>query len=497
MRIAPAAPTMPATPQRARPRCRGRPPQLPGGQPALLVVALGDDHQRHRQGAADEEALGAGVGAEVDPVDVGGVVEQAHLDRGGHGRRDAHAEQHLEALGEAQHAQHHERPDQIELLLHRQGPRVDQRRGRRRLVEVVRPDQDEVPVAHVEQSGERVEPQARRRSPRARSPRRRRPRRAASTAAPAAGGGPGGPRTTASLMVRVWRHSPTSSEVIRKPGEDEERIDAHEPAAHERDAAVEHHHGDHRRGPHAVESGEVGQTSVRDLALVVLHRAHSSSVRGRSGPASALDACSTRSHSRRCGVPPPGAGGSLPWTFLSTTRPPTRLVASSAGRTTARPLAAPLPRRARSRSGRAGAACGAFVLVLVLVAAGVAAYALSRAPALSPLRARIVAIAQGQVGYRTDPSDTYCNKFSAYWNAGVDDCGGTATSTRSGAPTSRPGPGSRPARWWPTSSPPATSTATRPASTCGAPTTAPGTRSARATRPSPATSPSTASTPRR
>jgi hypothetical protein len=42
---------------------------------------------------------------------------------------------------------------------------------------------------------------------------------------------------------------------------------------------------------------------------------------------------------------------------------------------------------------------------------------------VSPLRARIVAIAEGQVGYRTDPSDTYCNKFSAYWNAGTDDCG--------------------------------------------------------------------------
>ncbi|HWD55266.1 MAG TPA: hypothetical protein VG346_09085 [Acidimicrobiales bacterium] len=45
------------------------------------------------------------------------------------------------------------------------------------------------------------------------------------------------------------------------------------------------------------------------------------------------------------------------------------------------------------------------------------------APGLSPLRAGIVAAAQGQVGYRTDPSDTYCNKFSAYWNAGTDDCG--------------------------------------------------------------------------
>jgi CHAP domain len=66
----------------------------------------------------------------------------------------------------------------------------------------------------------------------------------------------------------------------------------------------------------------------------------------------------------------------------------------------------------------------AFVLVLMLVAAGVIAYASSRRPAVGPLRARIVALARGQVGYRTDPSDTYCNKFSAYWSAGVDDCGG-------------------------------------------------------------------------
>jgi len=46
-----------------------------------------------------------------------------------------------------------------------------------------------------------------------------------------------------------------------------------------------------------------------------------------------------------------------------------------------------------------------------------------RGPGLSPLRARIVALAEGQVGYRTDPADTYCNRFSAYWQAGVDDCG--------------------------------------------------------------------------
>lgn len=31
---------------------------------------------------------------------------------------------------------------------------------------------------------------------------------------------------------------------------------------------------------------------------------------------------------------------------------------------------------------------------------------------------RIAAIARSQVGYTTDPSDSYCNKFSAFWAAG-------------------------------------------------------------------------------
>ncbi|HVC71084.1 MAG TPA: CHAP domain-containing protein [Acidimicrobiales bacterium] len=41
---------------------------------------------------------------------------------------------------------------------------------------------------------------------------------------------------------------------------------------------------------------------------------------------------------------------------------------------------------------------------------------------MTPLQARIVSIAQGQVGYATDPPDTYCNKYSAYWSSGTDDC---------------------------------------------------------------------------
>ncbi len=42
---------------------------------------------------------------------------------------------------------------------------------------------------------------------------------------------------------------------------------------------------------------------------------------------------------------------------------------------------------------------------------------------LPPLRARIVSIAESQIGYKTDPASTYCNKFSAYWSSGSNDCG--------------------------------------------------------------------------
>jgi hypothetical protein len=40
-----------------------------------------------------------------------------------------------------------------------------------------------------------------------------------------------------------------------------------------------------------------------------------------------------------------------------------------------------------------------------------------------PPRGRIVAVAESQVGYRTDPPSTYCNKYSAYWIFGASDCG--------------------------------------------------------------------------
>jgi CHAP domain len=46
---------------------------------------------------------------------------------------------------------------------------------------------------------------------------------------------------------------------------------------------------------------------------------------------------------------------------------------------------------------------------------------------MDALRTRIVTIAEGQVGYETDPVHSYCNKFSAYWGTGTP-CGNDNTS---------------------------------------------------------------------
>jgi hypothetical protein len=41
---------------------------------------------------------------------------------------------------------------------------------------------------------------------------------------------------------------------------------------------------------------------------------------------------------------------------------------------------------------------------------------------------RVVAIAESQVGYSTEPSNSYCNKFSAHWDAGTASCPSGETS---------------------------------------------------------------------
>ncbi|HEX3332811.1 MAG TPA: hypothetical protein VHS57_00610 [Acidimicrobiales bacterium] len=79
-----------------------------------------------------------------------------------------------------------------------------------------------------------------------------------------------------------------------------------------------------------------------------------------------------------------------------------------------------------------GAAALAITLVVTLpkIFGHNDAYATPSAASLAGLSVpqRIVAIAQSQVGYTTNPSNTYCNKFSASWGAGQNICGSGLTS---------------------------------------------------------------------
>lgn len=65
------------------------------------------------------------------------------------------------------------------------------------------------------------------------------------------------------------------------------------------------------------------------------------------------------------------------------------------------------------------------LLALFLALAALAVWLVVRAErsGVPAWRQRIAAAATSQVGYRTDPPDSYCNQFSAYWGYGLADCG--------------------------------------------------------------------------
>ncbi len=84
----------------------------------------------------------------------------------------------------------------------------------------------------------------------------------------------------------------------------------------------------------------------------------------------------------------------------------------------------------RQTKRRLGVVLGAGAVVLVLVATVHRAFGNTdsfSAPSEATLAGlsvpeRIATITESQVGYTTEPSNSYCNKFSAYWNAGTADC---------------------------------------------------------------------------
>jgi len=66
---------------------------------------------------------------------------------------------------------------------------------------------------------------------------------------------------------------------------------------------------------------------------------------------------------------------------------------------------------------------GVLAIALLVMLATILAYTLvPSGPVLTPFQARMVRLAEGQVGYRTDPTDSYCNRFSAFWGVGAGGC---------------------------------------------------------------------------
>ena len=88
----------------------------------------------------------------------------------------------------------------------------------------------------------------------------------------------------------------------------------------------------------------------------------------------------------------------------------------------------PRPRKALRRLGLIVGVGGVVIVLLVVTlhrVFGVTdSFPVPSDATLAALSApqRIVAVAQSQVGYSSEPSSSYCNKFSAYWNAGTGGC---------------------------------------------------------------------------
>ena len=130
-----------AHPVRATPRCRRR--------------------TQRRERAAEQQRERAGVGAVVEPVGAGAVDRQHRTSRPPDAAAPAKASAKTPAPPPAQHQQQQQRPHQVELLLDRDRPGVQQRRLRPEVIEVALAGNDEAPVGGVAQRRERVAAQRR------------------------------------------------------------------------------------------------------------------------------------------------------------------------------------------------------------------------------------------------------------------------------------------------------------------------------------------------
>ena len=128
--------------------------------PALRPVRPMSRHGAHTNASADAERAARRRACRCRSRRVTGryrVVQDRHLDRGDRDTGEHADEQRLAALAPHREHQHQdERPEQVELLLHRERPHVLQQRRATRALEVREVAEDEEPVLDVEQRGDHL-----------------------------------------------------------------------------------------------------------------------------------------------------------------------------------------------------------------------------------------------------------------------------------------------------------------------------------------------------
>ena len=261
--------------------------------PSEDAAGAGDRRQVQR-------VVGADAAPEQPPVAVhrvrrahGGDVAAA-VQHGDDGRdQEAEAEQPQPDLGQlappaAEDEDHDQRPEQVELLLHRQRPQVAQR-GERPGRGVPLADEDLVPVAAVQQPAdevaagapERVALEQRHVHGQAGEQQEHGRQQAAGTTQPelAEGDAPG---------ALVLGDQQQRDQVA---ADHEEDLDAEEPAAQPLVVGVVDHHADHGQGAQAVEPGQVRHAA--DLTALRSRRGGDHDGATHSGPSIAHEALVT------------------------------------------------------------------------------------------------------------------------------------------------------------------------------------------------------------
>ena len=205
--------------------------------------------------------LPVGVRRDLARGDLAGRVQRGHDAGDGHGDDDQRPADVVDAArAEAQEPDHRQRPQDVELLLDGEAPEVAQRGevARRR---VPLPHPDLVPVGHVREPGDDVAAElAERVATEHRGERReqheRRQQRRQQAARPPE---PELAQTDAPRPL-VLADQQQGDEVA---ADDEEHLDAEEPAREPRVVGVVHHHGDDGERPQPVEAREVGHAADR------------------------------------------------------------------------------------------------------------------------------------------------------------------------------------------------------------------------------------------